>query len=157
MFDIPAALAVLAVVAAGMRNWGALAVAGALFTNWLLCAIFSHVAGDVTNWVALAAIDYTTAVIIAVASARRWALTVVGLYALMLLAHVTFSMHETVGLAVSRRSYFDILTVLAWLQLAVTGGWIAVDYRKGVHKRRGTDRSVSVAGFRRGPHGGETP
>lgn len=155
MFDIPAALAVLAVVAAGMRNWGALAVAGALFSNWLLCAIFSHVAGDVTNWVALAAIDYTTAVVIAVTSTRRWALTVVGLYALMLLAHVTFSMHETIGLSVSRRAYFDILTVLAWLQLAITGGWIAVDYRKGVHQRRGTDRSVSVAGLRHGSHDGE--
>lgn len=157
MYDIPAALAVLAISAAGMRNRGALAVSGALFTNWLLCAIFSHVAGDVTNWVALAAIDYTTAVIIAVASTRRWALTVVGLYALMLLAHVTFSMHETVGLVVSRRSYFDILTGLAWLQLAVTGGWIAVDYRKGVHQRRRIDRSVSVAGLRRGPHDGEAP
>ena len=157
MYDIPAVLAVLAIFAAGVRNWGALAVAGALFSNWLLCAIFSHVAGDVTNWVALAAIDYTTAVVIAVATTRRWALTVVGLYALMLLAHVTFSMHETIGLSVSRRSYFDILTVLAWLQLAITGGRIAVDYRKGVHQRRSTDRGVSVAGFRRGSHDGETP
>ncbi len=156
MFDIPAALAVLAVVAAGMRNKGALAVAGALFFNWILCATFSQVSNDPTNWTALAAIDYTTAVIIAVSSSRRWALVVVGLYAMMLVSHVTYSMHETIGLQISGRSYFDILTVLAWLQLATVGGWVAVDFRKKLLQRRDSDGGVPTTVFQRSSHDGET-
>ena len=138
MFAVPAALIVLALIAAGARLWPIVTTALLLTANWGACALISYLSGSVSDWIALAGVDYVTAVVLALMSARRPQFLIVALYAGMLVLHVAYSVHEIWKVGLSEREYFDALTVLAWLQIASVGGWLGVDAHKARRSRRHT-------------------
>lgn len=154
MYEIPATALALIGLSAIVRNWSACFVAGILLANWSACALLSYSLGDVSNWVALAGIDYASGVIIGVFADRRWSLLVVALYVLMLIAHVAFSIHDTLHLGMTARQYFDGLTVLAWLQMLAVLGWVCVDLYKARRRRRNPEGSAFAATSLLGKDGG---
>lgn len=128
MWLLPIALACLGLGGLLAGNRAASGVAAVLLANWGACAAFSALSGDPVSWLTLAAFDYLAAIALAFTIKRRWQIVVVALYALMLCAHVTFSLDLSGWVDLSARSYFLTLTALAWAQAASVGGWIVADY-----------------------------
>lgn len=120
----------LAALASRVRDQVGTALA--LLGNWCACTGFSWYAGSVIVWQALFAIDFVTAVLLAIFTITRPPLLIVALYALQCLAHAAAG---AMGLHVSATAYFDTLSALAWMQAALLGGWIGHSaYRR--HFRR---------------------
>lgn len=134
------------------RAKGSRLTAAVLFGNWIACAVYSHLTGSVTSWVALAAIDYLAAMLLVLSlvdHSDRPRVIVIGLYGCQLLAHLAFSSKALLGWHVSGRTYFDTLTVLAWLQAAVVAGGLGVEYLRMVRGRADLDRHASPVPLRR--------
>lgn len=136
MYAVPSVAVAIILAALCVRDRSAMATAGILLGNWAACALMYYTAGDVTNWVALASIDYVSAVVLALIAVRGWQLAVVALYAGMLVLHVAYSLHDIFRVGITPLQYFDALTVLAWLQLVAVGGWLALDRAEALRSWR---------------------
>lgn len=142
----------LLALALALRAKGSRLNAAVLAGNWAACSAYSWMVGNVTSWVALAAIDYLAAMLLVMSMLERTERTrviVVGLYGCQLVAHLAYSSKALLGWSVSGRTYFDTLTVLAWLQAAVVGGGLCVEYLRMVRGRADPDRHAPAVSLRR--------
>lgn len=144
MWALPTALCGLLLIGHLSGNRSAAGVSFVLLANWGLCAAFSAATGDATNWLSLAVFDYLGAIVLALTMRSRWQILVVALYAAMLCAHVAYSLAAVAPFDLSARSYFLVLTVLAWAQAASVGGWVVAEYL-AVRRAADPDRRASSA------------
>lgn len=136
-------LALLAVlfVTALRRDAEQFKTAGALFANWTVCWGLGQ-AGAGADWRGLFAIDYTTAVLLALFSTSRPPLVVVGIYLVQCLAHAAFAY---VGSTPATTYYYLVaLSWTAWAQLIFVGGW-AGGSLVGLWDRRSDTRGGAAA------------
>lgn len=141
---------VVAVVLASVRVTGAASaaiVAALLLSNWALNVLHSHTGGDPLDPMAMAAIDWTTAVAIFPMMTRsRCAAMIVALYALQMVTHAARLLVGWIGVSspyVADTAYFWALSYSAWAQVFFLVMWIVNGGRR--HRRRANRGALPVA------------
>lgn len=111
-------------------------VAAALFANWAACWALGRI-GVGADWRWLFMVDYATGLSLALVSASRAPLVVVGIYVVQCIAHAAMAFAS--GSASAIYYYLVILSWTAWAQLIFVGGWAGGSmvglWRGGNHRR----------------------
>ncbi len=147
MFAIPMALLIVGGGLAALRNRQGVALSAVLLANWAACASWWQLTGEATTWVVLAVVDYVAALTVMIfmrVSAPM--LSIIIIYAMMLLCHVAYGASDMLRQHTSEVSYFWSLTGLAWGQVAVLGGCLGVGLYRMARARADSGGGVLADG-----------
>lgn len=124
----------------------------AVIVVWCISYAYGALTGDFTHWEANMVIDGGTAAIILRHPAGKMQAALGGTYAVQVAMHLSYGARELWSVP-DPVAYYEMLTLVAYAQLAILGGWsgaawghfaldfrgrlrAAMDYRKG-HRRLG--------------------
>lgn len=111
----------------------AFAVGVALLCNWAVLTCLATASGSQTNWLAMASVDYVSALLILMVQPNRWTATIALLYAVELIAHVAFGISSQGPWPQYR--YWYVLFYASWAQAWLLFTWAGIDGGKVVRDR----------------------
>jgi len=89
---------------------------------WVAGFLYSAATGDFTHWAVNIAIDGIAARMILRHPAGKMQAALGGTYAVQVAMHIAYGARETWTIA-DPIAYYDMLTIVAYAQLAILGGW----------------------------------
>lgn len=126
-------LAMLAVLALclGLRRLEMVSASVVLLMNWAINTAATAWVSELPPWAVYLGVDYLSALFLLIHLERppRWHLAIAATYMVQCIAHGAYgaSAHDPWA----NYYYWHVLSKIAWAQLAIIGGWCAVDlYRR---------------------------
>lgn len=104
------------------RSGALLRCLGAVLAVWVAGVAYSAFTGDFTHWAENIVIDGIAARMILRHPAGKMQAALGGTYAVQVAMHVAYGARETWTIA-DPIAYYDMLTIVAYAQLAILGGW----------------------------------
>ena len=134
-------LVVVTIASLFMRDERKMRVTSVLMGNWALCTLIATMTGSLILWPVMASVDYVSAILVMLYPISRWQVVVCVLYIAELVFHAAYGV--TVHTDTAIRRYYWALYDAAWLQVIVTGAWMAYDTaRESLGRDRGSGRRM---------------
>lgn len=135
----------LSLIVASWSRGAVLRCTLAVAANWIVGMLVSH-AGWVDAWPVNIVIDVLTAWVILRNPAGRWQSILGVSFCAQIAMHVGYGANIILFSHGDMVGYYNALTVVAFLQLAVTGGWNGDLWRVRAYRRRGLHSHAAASG-----------
>lgn len=127
-------------------RWQLLRTVGAISLCWLIGYAHAQSTMNYQSWQFNILLDTLTALAIMWRPASNWQGYIGALYCLQIAMHIGYGIRQLAGGPTDDVQYYDWITAVAWLQLAVAGGWSGGIWRRSVvgrwrgHRAAGSHR-----------------
>lgn len=125
----------------------------AVMAVWCVGYLYGAAAGDYTHWAFNILTDGLAAVLILRHPAGKMQAALGGTYAVQVAMHIAYGARELWGIP-DPVAYYEMLTLVAYAQLAILGGWCVGTWGGRLldrlrHRRSARDRLAGLAGMER--------
>lgn len=107
----------------------------ALLVNWIIGMAIS-IGGWTDAWPVNIPLDAITAGVVLLRPAAKWQAALAVTYCVQIIMHIGYGTRLTLGMGADAMEYYNQLTGVAFLQLAILGGWSIDLWGRGAFDRR---------------------
>jgi hypothetical protein len=116
------ALLALCTVSVLMRCLARAGTSAILLLNWVVCSAVAWITHDPYPWLFYIVADYLAALAIYTIRRSHWQSAIMGVYSVQLICHAAYGLSDK-SAGPTYYSYWA-LSCLAWVQVALCGGWV---------------------------------